>query len=547
MLSFIKSFISGFWNKLKTIAKLNSTIQASPKKGRTEEVRVSASSMVTIGSITKGDNVLTVSDIGDFRINQGINVANAGPSGASLVTVITAIKGNDITLKKRARTTTTNTIIRHDDTVALQQLIDRAAAAGGTVVIPAGTYMIGGNNNPLYYRSNVQISGEGIGKTIFMSTSTSRAEAFLKDAAAVSNVKISNITFDFSNRAHFGIKIAKSGTTNVSVENCEFKNLRSGTSAYAGVVVNFATQATITSCLFNAFTGTAHYGIAVFSAANGIKIYTNTFDSIENECIKFDSYGGKAINADISNNIIKNMGKYGIHVHGCESIIINKNVIETTTKTQGYAPAAVGVGLGSRRITITENMVRNAGEISAYDSYDVTIENNTILGSVISGIEVNDNNGTTPSPTDNVGIRVIGNTIEAAQLSGIFVSGTDVLIKNNNISRCFNDGIKVAEGAWRVQVQSNTCKNNGQNASKISAGIRIANTSDIVAVYDSLFEYNVCYDDQSAKTQDYGIYLVTTKVSNARLIGNDCRNNAIGQIYKHDNTQSYYESGNSWN
>ena len=132
-----------------------------------------AGSITTItGSIEAGQNQLTVSSLGDFKLNHGVRVAGAGSGGADLITKITGVAGLVFTLQDNASTTVSGATVYHDDTAAINAGMAAAIASGKPLYFPPGKYLVGqitGGTNSLV------IKGAGMRKSILKSRAASNA------------------------------------------------------------------------------------------------------------------------------------------------------------------------------------------------------------------------------------------------------------------------------------------------------------------------------------------------------------------------------------
>ena len=78
----------------------------------------------TTGTISSGSFTLTVGSGSLFVIGQGISIAGADAGSGTLVSKITAISGNTITLQDAATNSVTGTTVSPDDSVAIQAAFD---------------------------------------------------------------------------------------------------------------------------------------------------------------------------------------------------------------------------------------------------------------------------------------------------------------------------------------------------------------------------------------------------------------------------------------
>ncbi len=112
-----------------------------------------------------------------------------------------------------------------DDSAAIQRTID-ARPFGGTVIIPAGTYLIA---HPLLLRSNITITGDGIGETILYMPGEKDGASMLRTGSGVemSHTTISDMTLraDLPERHVFAISLSNYSDVTIErvrVENCHY-------------------------------------------------------------------------------------------------------------------------------------------------------------------------------------------------------------------------------------------------------------------------------------------------------------------------------------
>lgn len=130
---------------------------------------VSGSAVTTTLSaqMTAGTNTCALTDASTFMTGQGVAVAGAGVSGAELITYITGINGNNITLAASASTTVASgSVVYHDDTLAWQTLID----TGVNLWYPAAIVM--NITSTIMFRVNGQVhqSPAAMGESRYGST-----------------------------------------------------------------------------------------------------------------------------------------------------------------------------------------------------------------------------------------------------------------------------------------------------------------------------------------------------------------------------------------
>ncbi len=89
----------------------------------------------TTGSITAGQTALTVASATGWSVGMGIAVHNAGTGGnTELITSVTAISGNVLTLAASAVSTVSGQTVYHDDTAAISAAIAAAMTTGKRIL-----------------------------------------------------------------------------------------------------------------------------------------------------------------------------------------------------------------------------------------------------------------------------------------------------------------------------------------------------------------------------------------------------------------------------
>lgn len=111
----------------------------------------SGSKIQTTGTWSGSSHSVTVASAATWKTNEGIWLQAAGSPGTNLVTVVTAIAGNVLTLRDATTTGQTTLRVQHDDTFAISNACYDAYTNGGGLV-----YLQGRNTNGCdgYYRVN---------------------------------------------------------------------------------------------------------------------------------------------------------------------------------------------------------------------------------------------------------------------------------------------------------------------------------------------------------------------------------------------------------
>lgn len=416
-----------------------------------------------------------------------------------------------------------------DDTTAIQNAINAASAAGGGIVyLPLGTYLL---VTGLTMKTGVHLLG-------------ARGLSILKANTAISMVSSSttsqtkwsvrDVTFDLNNitsGTNYGIIIQHNTCDYVTIEGCEFKNYGTGTNTRAGIRLVGSYKAT--KILNNRFLGSAAttqdngYGVFCEAAAEGLEIRGNRAEGCFNTFAIWNSGANAASNFVISSNIIGSYGKYGIYMLGVSHGTVVNNVVAGTTYVQSGADASAGITCGYNtpsgcaNVTITGNTLSNGGEISAYDSANITISSNNIK---TGNIEIGGN------ITGNTDINVIGNTITSNPLGSCMFIGpvTRCNVIGNRVSGAVggsSDGITISPGATAFGVSRVNCVGN-HSYSNGGDGISVLANGATSGASDIAIAHNTCNNNGVR-----GIELLSNAlITRIRIEFNECLSNTSAAI-----------------
>lgn len=135
---------------------------------------------------------------------------------------------------------------------------------------------------------------------------------------------------------------------------------------------------------------------------------------------------------------------------------------------------------------------------------------------------------------------ITNNNIDRCYLVDVTACGIECLSSNtiiigNIIQRCDADGIALGTSS-NCNVKNNTCKNNNFSNTLGSSGIGVSLINPPLHVTDGsghVISGNICYDDQTVKTQAHGINVFSTgglTYSNGVIEGNNFYNNAAANM-----------------
>jgi hypothetical protein len=121
----------------------------------------------TTGTGAAASNQITVASVADFAVGHGVAVADGACEVysdpcvlAPLMTTITAIAGDTLTLNAPLVNAIAGTAVTHNDTPAIQDAIN-ACPEGEVVFMPAGKYRITHGISIGYGKKNISVRGEG--------------------------------------------------------------------------------------------------------------------------------------------------------------------------------------------------------------------------------------------------------------------------------------------------------------------------------------------------------------------------------------------------
>jgi hypothetical protein len=403
-----------------------------------------------------------------------------------------------------------------DDTAAINAAIDSVSGSGGgTVILPPGTYAVGGSDY-VHLKSNITLQGSGPDATVIVAAPGSAPHHLAAEVEASSNITLEQLTFDGRGAATALVRLVRSGTSGVTIQNCRFQNVGAGKDHFGLVIAGAISGVNIRTTAFLNKGAVQGVGVTAFGGASDITIAESYFEGLYGG-VRFDRYQGGCRNIAVTGSTLKNWNKWGILAEGADGVRITDNMLENSVGDADDAPFGISAQAGSKNVVIAGNTLTTAGEISSYNSQNVSIQDNTVIGATWAGIEINDNRQLTDG-SDTVHVQILGNRVEGSARSGIFVSGEDVLIQDNLVFGNGGNGLTVAEGGKGIRVIGNTSRSNALSKADVSA-IRIGYATDSADLNDVLVMQNVCFADDPRSGQQYGIH-VEGPVRNCQITGN---------------------------
>lgn len=278
------------------------------------------------------------------------------------------------------------------NSTAIQNAIN-ASAAGDTVYFPAGTYSI---TTSIVPKTGIKLKGASQSTAIVKYTGT--ADQVMVNAANVSNLEISNLTFDANNNVHASQGIDATNGTGLWVHHNTFKNFTApASSSWGPMAITFygnsstqsggVTNSTIESNTFTNIAVNSDWGAAIRmdNGSTGNKVLGN---SIANTGRGGIFCAGNSTNTVIRGNTISGSGQslegLGIELYsGCNNSVVEDNVIDhwISLDSTNY------VSIRRNTISSTDASLRTPGIEIIKSSYIVTTDN-TINGGQAYGFSV---------------------------------------------------------------------------------------------------------------------------------------------------------------
>ena len=387
-----------------------------------------------------------------------------------------------------------------DDQVEIQEAIDALPSSGGKVLLMAGTYIL---SDYISLDNYTTLQGQGAGNTIIT-------------GKVVRGISVNDIV------------VRDLQVKNGSPHCIDFENV------YGGLIENCIVEHAADDGI--AVSGENTYGVIIKG-----NICRNNASSTNPSGIELDN---GARNVIIMGNICHDNGNTSttwgggivIHTHASEPTIkdvtVSNNLCYSNTNNI-WLENPVGNAVTMEKISITGNILRDASVqgLETENIYDTVIGNNVF-----------DNNGFTVdeyskriSITNNVfigkSVSISGNDCLFISNKvynvgdndhGVYISGK-VAVIGNLVSESDRAGIRLVAGADHSVVSNNIIMNNGQARTTHMYGLSIDSVNDVVIAN------NRCGDDQSTKTQDYGMYILNSDY--VIITDNNVRGNAVASAY----------------
>lgn len=351
--------------------------------------------------------------------------------GNYLVSTITKIEGNTITISGTALNSVSGGYVGHDDTAAMQQALDQAA--GNSLQLPPGIYKL---SRPLKPASNTILRGAGHSTTV------------LQYQALGSGIEIDN------------------NIHNVYVGYLQIKNTCSPDAYFGGsdsekhgILLRYAKNTVIEHCKFdNCDDAAIRAGYdSGFGNSSGTRILYNVFaNTAEGSAIEVI----RGEDCLLIGNEIRRSAQHGIRLCGARKPIAIGNILEHNY--DGFSLQGFGDG---RNVTQrTQDFVIEGNIIKEHITYNIGIFNQ-----VNSGLISNNVLDGHLTPT--------GINVRHVLINGRKSTNFDITIEGNLI-KGFNRGMQIRGDQLRFIIRDNTFKNFSADGSSSAYGIYLNSDDD---------------------------------------------------------------------
>ena len=336
---------------------------------------------------------------------------------------------------------------------------------------PTLIYLVNGEytlDSIIYIPSNTKIVG--LGKVIIKGTGLNAYFLNKTNGQAIAyngsnNITLQNLIFDGLNNSSGLTLVGIGHAENITIENCEFKNLH----MWHMIEFNGVRHGFIRNCKFENYGTSGNKGTEALqldsmiseaqfpwfgnydiTANDHIIIEGNYFTNIGTKCIGGHSFTNSAIQRNI---IIQNNHFENVHTAISINDFNNLNITNNISKTC--------------KIFVTTTTVNN-------NCYNLNIVGNTHIGTYVSDTEgLGDERFAMINPQGNVGalriegVNITNNHISSCRGHGIGYTANYVTITNNNFSNIARHGI-YHYGGLCGSIANNTFKDTGKEDGRYS-------------------------------------------------------------------------------
>ena len=377
-----------------------------------------------------------------------------------------------------------------DDAAALQAAVLAAQANGQTLFLSSGTSVV---SSRVDITENLTVEGSGW-ESVLRCGSTN-VVLFADQAGSPIEINLSNFTVDGDSKGELDAGLIQfNDKVSYRLERLQIMNGGDATNAPQGVN-GFGNGGTdqesigiVRDCLF---TGHDKPAIYINTGGNHVSVVNNVVHSITGEVSQ------------------------GIVAAGAKRVIIGGNQIYDVGGVAISVDASVG--RSPEQIIVRDNIVRDCGNNNSAGTTDgIAIERGSSdpnIGEMVISGNIVTNCGT--ATTGGSGIRT-------AQFSQLIVAQN--ICRANGFHGILIDSENDAASGLRLDILGNQCSNNNQKNVSNGSGIHVRE------IDGAQIANNRCWDDQSSKTQDYGIFFSDTASSNCLVVDNVLYGHGVGAI-----------------
>ncbi len=436
-------------------------------------------------SNTDESNVLRA-DLASTATGKGPSLVGYKGNSTSSVARTVGLKLDDIIGFNDASPTADGTT---SDASKLDTFLDEHT--GKIIFVSKGTY--GATGDVVVATSSGALKGDP-GTTFKLLTSVA-SKVLLEFSAAVDGFVIEGITFDLNQlvaEAHTNIGVRVMGSKNITFRGCKFTNSAAIAFGNAnrgyGVYLNGAFGTVrFMDCTFEKIM----YAIVTEPSSTGTKITVDNcdFNNISGDGVEINVPTGSCSQINITNCRFNNLGSndvgrgFGVGASGGAGGTIRALIVDNN-QFSGVDNQAVHVEDGCRDVKIRGNSITGCGTAAATSFGCGIYAARGVVGTrTLNDVVIENNHVTSTTGTDY----------------GIFCSGSYALdnlkIRGNTVN-CAGAGLGILANSTvtNLDCDANVVRN------ALGVGIRCDALSGFLT-------NNICYDDQTVKTQTYGIQL----------------------------------------
>lgn len=379
-----------------------------------------------------------------------------------------------------------------NDTASITTAI--AAAENAILMFPSGTYLVDGDS--LAISATTVVVGQP-GATLKLKSSLVSVK-LLEIEATGDDVSISNLDFDLNQPTTdtwTNIAVQVTAASNITFDDCKITN--SASTAFPAVNNGYGVylNGSYDSILVNNCSFELHrYAVVTEPSSSGqdVTVQNCTFNDLAGDGVEINVPTGSCENVTVVTSTFRNIGSnnvgrgFGVGASGAVGSTIT-DILVTGCSFYGVDNQGIHIEDGCKRVNITNNYFESCGTASA-TSFGCSIY---VAAAVASTRAISD-------------VLIDGNIITSGTNTdyGIFASGSYILTGLSIVNNFINGN----GNGLGVTVNSVDTKTNLN-------GNKIKNCNGVAIRYDGVsgcITNNFCFDDQTVKTQTYGLQLQPT-------------------------------------